>query len=116
MMNLEGLNEWSREAVACSVAFARLGFGHDQIGAGIDSSGSAFVSLHHGGEQYNIILGIPVDTSGCKFVGKWKEVVHAIAENNVDLIKLEELCQRSMIWEKMDGVVATLVRRRFLNV
>ena len=116
MMDLSRLNSWSREAVACSVMFARFGFEHDQVGAGVDGNGNTFVGLHHGGEQYNIVLGKTEDISADKFVGEWKEAVQAILAKNVCEIKLEELCQRSMIWPKIGEIMLVLEERRFLNV
>lgn len=116
-VKLSSLNEWSREAVACSVAFQRLGFGLDKMGVGVDASGKAFVTLHHGGEQFNIILGDLVDVAPDVFVGTWRDAIREIAsfENDSDNVDLVQLCHRSAIWGKMEGAVKQLIARGFIS-
>tara|TARA_R100001244_G_scaffold132394_1_gene108875 strand:+ start:17844 stop:18194 length:351 start_codon:yes stop_codon:yes gene_type:complete len=116
MMDLDKINTWSREALVCSIVFHRLGFKHEQVGAGVDGNGNTFVSLHHGGEQYNIVLGKTEDIADSKFVGEWKEAVQAVINNNICRIRLEEICQRSVTWPKVGEIVLALAERRFLNV
>ena len=116
MYNLESLNPFSREAVACTVAFERMGFDLEQVGAGVDPNGVAFVTLHHGGEQYNVVLGNLIDIAPDVYVGRWREAVRSIGEKEVDDIKLAELCHMSGVWGKMETVVANLMEKGFLNV
>lgn len=116
MYNLDSLNEFSKEAVACSLAFQRMGFDISNVGAGVDGEGQAFVTLHHGGEQYNIVLGKLIDISDSVYVGKWREAILNISDNQVNDVSIAELCHRSMIWDKMETVVEQLVERGFLNV
>ena len=116
MYNLDALNEFSKEAVACSIAFNRMGFDYDKVGAGVDKEGQAFVTLHHGGEQYNIVFGKLIDIDPTVYVGKWKEAINNIIANEVNEVSLAELCHRSMIWDKMETVIAVLAQRGFLHV
>ena len=116
MYNVNALNEFSKEAVACSVAFQRMGFDLSNVGAGVDGDGQAFVTLHHGGEQYNVVLGKLVDISADVYVGKWREAIQNIVENQVNDVSIAELCHRSMIWGKMETVVVELAKRGFLHV
>ena len=115
MYNLASLNAFSKEAIACSVAFQRMGFKLTQVGAGVDGNGQAFVTLHHGGEQYNVVLGKLIDIKPDIYVGKWREAIRNIIENQVNVVALEELCNRSMVWNKMEDVVAILLEKRFIN-
>jgi hypothetical protein len=116
MYNLSALNEFSKEAVACTVAFQRMGFDMTNVGAGVDGDGLAFVTLHHGGEQYNVVLGKLIDISAEVYIGKWREAVLNISENQVRDVSIAELCHQSSIWDKMESVVVALVKRGFLNV
>ena len=116
MYKLESLNEFSKEAVACTVAFQRMGFDLSNVGAGVDGDAKAFVTLHHGGEQYNVVLGKLIDISPEIYVGKWREAILNISENQVKDVSIAELCHRSMIWDKMESVIAQLVKRGFLHV
>ena len=116
MFRLDSLNDFSKEAVACSIAFQRMGFGLDQVGAGVDGDGQAFVTLHHGGEQFNVIFGKLIDIPADKYVGAWRDAIRNISINEVNEIQLAELCYRSMIWGKMESTVQQLVKRGFLRV
>lgn len=116
MYDLGALNDFSKEAVACSIAFQRMGFALNQVGAGVDGEGKAFVSLHHGGEQYNVTLGNLVDVAADVYVGRWREAILNIDEKQVNDTVLAELCHRSLIWTKMETVIVQLVKKGFLNV
>jgi len=94
MYKIEQLNEFSKEAVACSIAFQRMGFDMTNVAAGVDSEGKAFVTLHHGGEQYNVVLGKLIDISANIYVAKWREAILNLLENQITDVSIAELLIR----------------------
>ena len=115
MFKPDKMNPISKEAFACTLAFQRLGFGLEQIGAGVDKSNNAFVTLHHGGEQYNVILGNVIDLPHPKYVGQWREAVKSLIQGSISTVDLEETFQRSEIQKNLETMIRTLIVRGFLN-
>ena len=115
MYNLNALNPFSREAVACTVAFQRMGFELSQVGAGVTDIGEGFVTLHHGGEQYNVVLGNLIDVAPDIYVGRWREAIRAVEDGAVNQVELAELCYRSGVWGKLEQIAMDLIRRGFLR-
>lgn len=113
--NLKGLDEWSREALACHEVLRRLGFSTSQIGAGFDKNGAAFVTLHHEAQQYNIMLGKPIDVSSSQFMGRWRESVRSVASSDINEVDFQEMLLRSEIWRNMKYLTQDLLKRGFIK-
>ncbi len=115
MFKVSKLDPWSKEAVAVTVAFERMGFELRRIGAGTDPNGDAFVSLHWGEKITRVNLGKLVDVSPNQYVSRWKEVVNLLVDKSVDEIDLAEVLMRSGTWANFENLCNKLQKEGFLD-